>query len=75
MLELYPTTKAAINIGAFPLNHDCILKVVFTQDCGLRFQYFSCRAQDSGSIVLIISKLYCVKKLNVLKLISFNYGF
>lgn len=71
MLELYPTTKAAINIGAFPLNHDCILKVVFTQDCGLRFQYFSCRAQDSGSIVLIISKLYCVKKVECIEVDKF----
>ena len=71
MCEFYPTTKSDINIGAFPLNHDCILKVTYSHDCALRFQYFSCRAQDSGSIVLIISKLYCVKKVECIEVDKF----
>lgn len=71
MLEFFPTTKSDINIGCFPLNHDCILKATFTADCGLRFQYFTCRAQDSGSIVLLISKLYCVKKVECISVDKF----
>ena len=71
MLEFYPTNKSDINIGAFPLNHDCILKVVFSPDCGIRFQYFTCQSQHSGQIVLLISQLYCVKKVECIEVDKF----
>lgn len=66
MIELNPSNHHCIIKGDFPLNHDCILKVHFINGTGLRFQFFTCRSQHSGTLVDIISKVFCVRKVEVI---------
>ena len=61
-MEICQIHRRDLLSGNFPLNHDCILKVYYN-DVGLRYQYFSCRAQDSGAISLILSNVFCVHKV------------
>ena len=43
MVKLNTTSENLIKKGEIPLSHDCILKVVYLPDCGLRFQFFTSR--------------------------------
>lgn len=63
MLEFLKTTANYIKNGRTPLNHDCIVKVSFIPESGLRFQYFTCRSQDSGAIGLILSELALIARI------------
>lgn len=65
MIEFNVSSKFEIDSGNFPLNHDCILKVVYLPDSPLRFSYFTCRSQDSGALVFILSSVPMVKKVVV----------
>lgn len=65
MVEFYQTNRRSIDRGNFPLNHDCILKVTFSPGCGVRFGYYTCRSQDSGLLVDIISKVHNVKYVKI----------
>lgn len=65
MIELHPSDRRSIDSGNFPLNHDCVLKVRFNRDCPLRFQYFTCREQDSGAVMLLLYKLALVSEINI----------
>ena len=65
MLELHPTSRYYIDNGNFPFNHDCILKVVYIADSPIRFQWFTCRQQDSGVLADVILKLSIVKKVQI----------
>lgn len=71
-LELHQTNLRDIQIGDFPLNHDCILKLVYTPGTALRFQYFTCRSQDSGTLSLILSQVFCVKKVICISVDDFS---
>lgn len=66
MIELNPTKHSLIQKGDFPLNHDCILKVHFIRDSGLRYQLFSCRSQNCGTLTDILSKVFCVRKVEII---------
>lgn len=66
MIELNPTKHYLIQKGDFPLNHDCILKVHFITDSGLHYQLFTCRSQNSGTLVDILSKVFCVRKVKII---------
>lgn len=65
MVEFYSACRYDIDKGNFPLNHDCILKVEFVVGSFIRFQYFSCRSQDSGQLMSIISKLSLVRCVEI----------
>lgn len=70
-MEFYKTTILDIDKGLFPLNHDCILKVIYFPGLGLSYEYFTCRAQDSGSISLILSNLTLVNKVLIYSVDNF----
>ena len=72
MLEFHLSNIRDIRNGNFPLNHDCIIKVDYIQGTPLRFSYFTCCAQHSGTIVDFISKLPVVKKVYVFDVESFE---
>lgn len=65
MVEFYKTARFEIDEGNFPLNHDCILKVCFIRGCPLRRCYFTCRAQDSGTLSVIFSALPLVSVVEI----------
>lgn len=55
-----------IQKGDFPLNHDCILKVVYNPYLSmLRHEYFTCRSQDSGILVSILKNIYVISKIYI----------
>lgn len=72
MLELYRTHGHCIKKGDFPLNHDCALKVNFITGSPLRCCYLTCRAQDSGTLVDIISKISVVHSINTYSVDDFE---
>lgn len=72
MYEIHLASKAAIEKGDFPLNHDCILKVTYLQGSPLRYCYLTCRAQDSGALVAIITELSLVRCVNVSSVENFD---
>lgn len=72
MIEFNPTCLSNIVDASFPLNHDCILKVNYIPGSGLRFQYFTCRSQDSGSLSVILSSLALVAKVECIPVDKFN---
>lgn len=63
MIELNLSNKTSIKNGDFPLNHDCILKVSYIVGSPLRFSYFTCCAQHSGALVLLIKSIPLVKNV------------
>ena len=63
-LQLHRSTRYDISVGNFPLNHDCILKVEFYNGVGIKYQYFTCRCQDSSLISDILSKVLPIKKVS-----------
>lgn len=65
LLDFYLTSRKSIDLGDFPLTHDCILKVEYIHGSPIRFQYFSCCSTDSAKIVDILSKLCPVKRVNI----------
>lgn len=65
LLDLYPTTRHDIDLGNFPLTHDCILKVDYINASPIRFQYFTCSAPDSAKISDVLLKLNLVRKVNI----------
>lgn len=64
-IDFYSVHRSDIEKGNFPLNHDCILKVVYSRDCPLHFEYFTCQSQDSGKLLDILSKLALVKLVKI----------
>lgn len=62
---MYKVTLHQITNGDFPLNHDCILKVRYINDCPLRFEYFTCRSCESGSICLTLQALSVVRFVEI----------
>lgn len=68
ILELYPTNRRDIDLGNFPLTHDCILKVEYIQGSPIRFQYFTTWATDSGKITDIFLKCSLVHKVNIVSI-------
>lgn len=65
MIEFAIRSRSQIDLGDFPLNHDCILKVRFIGGCPIRFCYLTCSAMDSGALVLLISSLPNVKDVEI----------
>lgn len=65
MLDFYPVYRSDLLKGNFPLNHDCVLKVVYLSECPMPSEYFTCRAQDSGSIADILCKLTVVERVKI----------
>lgn len=65
MLDLYSVHRKQIDMGNFPLNHDAILKVEYYPQTGLHYQYFSCKAQDTGTLADIFCKLFCVRRVYI----------
>lgn len=65
MIGLFRTDRKSIDSGNFPLTHDCVLKVEYISDCGLRFSYFTCRSQDSGTLSVLFCSLPVVSKVNI----------
>ena len=63
MVKLNTTSENLIKKGEIPLSHDCILKVVYLPDCGLRFQFFTCRLSESAEVVSILSSLSIVREV------------
>lgn len=66
MIDLYPVHRKQIDSGDFPLNHDAILKVVYYPQSGLHYQYFTCKAQDTGSLADLFCKLFCVRRVKII---------
>lgn len=62
---MYKVTKNDIQKGNFPLTHDCILKVYYLPDCPVRFEYFTCPSQHSGTYSLVLQTLSVVHKLEI----------
>lgn len=65
MIEFTNRSRLQIDSGDFPLNHDCILKVRYIGGCPIRFAFLTCRAIDSGALVLLISSLPNVKDVEI----------
>lgn len=65
MLDLYPVHRKQIDYGNFPLNHDAILKVEYYPQSGLHYQYFTCKAPDTGTLADILCKLFCVRRIYI----------
>lgn len=63
MLDLYSVHRNQIDSGNFPLNHDAILKVEYYPQTGLHYQYFTCKAFDTGVLADILCKLFCVRRV------------
>ena len=57
---MYKVSRSQIDKGDFPLNHDCILKVVYNYGSPISFEYFSCRSVDKGSIAQLLVSLSIV---------------
>ena len=62
-MEFYSCSLSDIKKGEFPLNHDCILKVCYFPGSGISFEFFTCRAPDSGELSVILSQLSIVNKV------------
>ena len=73
MIEIHATHASQILNGNFPLNHDCILKVHYKRYCDIRFEYFTCRAQDSGQLVHYFSMLAPVRTVEIISVDSFTH--
>lgn len=58
-----PVSLNEVKKALFPLKHDCILKVEYYPDCGMREQYFSCQMCHANIAKVIISQLFCVRKV------------
>lgn len=71
-IELCQVNLSSIKKGNFPLNHDCILKVKYTADSPLRFQFFTCRSQDSGTLVLIFKSINLVASVDCVSVDLFS---
>lgn len=61
MLQIHKCSRKDIDNGNFPLNHDSIMKVCYIRDSPIRFEFFSCRSVDTGTLSLIISQLSGVR--------------
>lgn len=72
MLEINLSSASKILKGNFPLNHDCILKVHYHPDCLVHFEYFTCRAQDSGALSHYFKMLYSVITVEIISVESFT---
>lgn len=72
MIEFNPVNLVNLHKGTFPLNHDCILKVRFIYDTGLKYQYFSCRSQDSGTLTLILSSVALISHVECVSVDNLN---
>lgn len=71
MLEINASSASKILNGDFPLNHDCILKVYYRTDCPVHFEYFTCRAQDSGALSHYFKMLHPVLSVVIMSVESF----
>lgn len=70
--EICDATLTDIRKGRFPLNHDCILQASFKDGCGLRYQFFTCRSQDSGVLISVLSLVFCIQKVVAIPVEQFN---
>lgn len=73
-LDFFDADLHQIRRGDFPLTHDCILQVQYHEGCGLRYQFFTCRSQDSGTIANLLKTLVVVRKIIVKSVDNFNHS-
>lgn len=72
ILDFYKTTINDIEIGNFPLNHDCILIAYYFHGCGINRDYFSCRAEQSSALVDILCKLSIISRVKIVSVDEFS---
>lgn len=75
MVDFFPVHRKSIINGDFPLNHDAILRVEFYYLTKLRYQYFTCKSQDTGTLADILCKLYTVHRVCVVSVDEFPNDF
>lgn len=61
MIQFYKLSRFELLKGEFPLNHDTVLKVVYSDS----FQYFTCKNEDSTIFTAIVSMLVAVRYVEI----------